>query len=91
MESINTTKSMKKTSIALAGKIEKTKKNMAKMMADAGCPEYKAVKTMIPRIPGSEDDVLFIGLNGVGFYLKRGETVSLPEPLAEILTNTGEL
>lgn len=44
---------------------------------------------MIPRIPGSEDDVVFAGLNGVKFYFMRGESVDMPEPVAEILRNTG--
>ena len=49
------------------------------------------VATMIPRIPGSDDDVMFVGLNGVSFYFMRGESVEIPEELVELLKNTGNL
>lgn len=86
---INTTSSIAKASTVLLGKCEKTKENMKQLMRDAGCENYKTVKTMIPLIPGSGDDVVFVGLNGVGFYFLRGKTVDVPEPLVEILTNCG--
>lgn len=89
MINTNTTKSIRKTSTVLGEKCESTRKNMKKLMATAGAPEYKTVKTMIPRIPGSEDDVVFVGLNGVKFYFLRGESVDMPEPILEILQNTG--
>lgn len=86
---INTTSSIAKASTVQLGKCEKTQKNMKQLMRDAGCETYKTVKTMIPLIPGSGDDVAFVGLNGVGFYFLRGKTVDVPEPLVEILTNCG--
>lgn len=82
---INTTKSIKRTSNVLGDKCQKTKENMKRLMASAGCKEYKTVKTMIPLYPGSDDDVVYVGLNGVGFYFLRGETVDVPEPLLAIL------
>ena len=88
---INTTSSIAKASTVLLGKCEKTKENMKQLMRDAGCETYKTVKTMIPLIPGSGDDVVFVGLNGVGFYFLRGKTVDAPEPLVEILTNCGQV
>ena len=88
---INTTSSITKASTVLLGKCEKTKENMKQLMRDAGCETYKTVKTMIPLIPGSGDDVVFVGLNGVGFYFLRGKTVDVPEPLVEILTNCGQV
>ena len=91
MINTNTTRSIRKTSTVLGEKCESTRKNMKKLMATAGAPEYKTVKTMIPRIPGSEDDVVFVGLNGVKFYFLRGESVDMPEPIAEILRNTGTI
>lgn len=86
---INTTSSINKASTALGAKCEKTKENMKQMMADAGCATYKTVKTLIPLIPGSGDDVVSVGLNGVMFYFMRGKAVDVPEPLLEILTNCG--
>lgn len=86
---INTTKTIGKASTVLGEKCKKTKANMKKLMTNAGAPEYKTVKMMIPRIPGNDDDVVFVGLNGEKFYFMRGETIDMPEPLAEILQNTG--
>ena len=79
----NTTKSIKKTSSVLAPKCKATKENMAALAKKAGIKTPKMVATMIPRIPGSDDDV--------GFYLMRGESVEIPEELVELLKNTGNL
>ena len=50
------------------------------------------VKTRIPLSPVTpNDDVLYLGLNGVSFYFKRGETVELAEPLVELMENCKEL
>lgn len=86
---INTTSTVAKASTVQLGKCEKTKADMKQLMRNAGCETYKNVKTMIPLIPGSGDDVAFVGLNGVGFYFLRGKTVDVPEPLVEIMTNCG--
>ncbi len=85
----NTTASISKASTVLLSKCEKTKADMKQLMAAAGCTSYKTVKTLIPLIPGSGDDVVFVGLNGVGFYFMRGKSVEVPEPLLEIMTNCG--
>lgn len=87
----NTTKSIKKASSVLSPKCEATKKNMAALAKKAGIKTPKMVMTMIPRIPGSDDDVMFVGLNGVGFYFMRGESVEIPEQIVELLKNTGNL
>lgn len=42
---------------------------------------------MIPSIPGSKDDVVFVGLNGVKFYFMRGKSQEIPEPLIQVLSN----
>ena len=85
MAIMNTTKSMKMASSVLKEKCEATKTNMTRRMTAAGCETYKTVKTMIPLIPGSGDDVVFVGLNGSKFYFMRGETVDMPEPLFNVL------
>ena len=59
---------MKKTSAMLSGKCEKTQENLKKLMADAGCADGEVVKVSLPLAPGSRDDVVFAGLNGVSFY-----------------------
>jgi len=89
--STTNTKNFTKASEALEGKIKKTEKEMKKKMADAGVPEYKTVKVLVPRSINQNDDVLTIGLNGEQFYFLRGTSVNMPEPLVEILQNTGNL
>ena len=91
MANINTTATMKKTSAMLSGKCKKTQENLKKLMADAGCADGEVVKVSLPLAPGSRDDVVFAGLNGVSFYFKRGETVELAEPLVELMENCKEL
>jgi len=87
----NTTQTIERASSALFSKCEETKKNMDKLLAQAGCGGCAKEKVMLPLMPGSKDDVLFVGLNGVSFYFMRGQTVEMAAPLAEILRNTGNL
>ena len=51
--------------------------------------ETKKVKIMLPRARVGEDDFKFVGYNGVGYQIKRGEQVEVPEAVAKILA-TGE-
>ena len=87
----NTTKTIERASSALLGKCEATEKNMDKLLAQAGAAGCKKEKVTLPLIPGSKDDVIFVGLNGVSFYFMRGRSVEMPAPIAEILRNTGNL
>lgn len=87
MDKMNTTKTIERTSTVLGGRCEETAKNMKRLMAQAGAGEYKSVRTMIPQIPGSKDDVVFVGLNGVKFYFMRGRSQEIPEPLVQVLSN----
>lgn len=87
----NTSKTMSKASTVLGHRCEYTEKNMKKLMADAGCKTYESTSVRLPLLPGSKDDVLFVGLNGVHFYFLRGKTVSMPNPLVDILEQTGNL
>lgn len=87
MMNTNTTRSIGRASTVLGDKCRETKANMKKLMAGAGCAEYKTVRTMIPRLAAGGDDVVFVGLNGVKMYFLRGESVDMPEPVAAILAN----
>ena len=87
----NTTKTIERASSALRGKCEETQKNMDRLLAQAGCPDAEKVHVTLPLLPGSRDDVVFVGLNGVSFYFMRGRQVEMPAPIAEILRNTGHL
>lgn len=84
-----TTSNMKKASNVLGKRCVETEKNMKAKMRRAGCEEYKTVKIAIGRAYDRNDDVLVLGLNGELFYFLRGETVNMPEPLHEIMMNTG--
>jgi len=88
---MNTTQTIDRASSALAAKCEMTLKNMDKLLAQAGCAGCRKEKVHLPLVPGSKDDVLFVGLNGVDFYFMRGRTVEMGAPLKEILQNTGNL
>lgn len=87
----NTTKTIEKASTVLESKCEETRKNMEKLMHSAGVAEYDTERVMVPAMPGCKDDVVFVGLNGAGFYFKRGERAEMPTPIAEILRNCGEI
>ena len=87
----NTTQTIERTSSALAAKCEMTEKNMDRLLAQAGCAGCRKERVMLPLMPGSKDDVQYIGLNGVDFYFMRGRSVELALPLVEILKNTGNL
>lgn len=89
---MNTTKTIKQASNVLGAKCEATIKDMKALLKKAGVEgEYKTTKVLIPRAVNSGDDVLFVGLNGVRFYFKRNTSVNMPDPLLEILQNTGEI
>ena len=46
-------------------------------------PDY--VNVSLPRATGREEDFVFVGLNGKGYTVRRGLTVRVPRPVAEIL------
>ena len=87
----NTTTTMKKTSVVLAGKCAKTQASLKKLMSDAGCADGEILKVNLPLAPGSRDDVVFAGLNGVSFYFMRGTICEMPAAVLEILKNCGEM
>ena len=86
----NTSKTIGKVSTVLGEKAEETQRNMAKLMSDLKLPkDAKKVKVLIPNIPGSKDDIVFVGVNGVKFYFQRGKTAEVPEPVLEVMQNCG--
>ena len=46
----------------------------------------KKVKIRLPKVAG-EDPVAFVGINGKGYRIKRGQDVEVPEEVAEVLKN----
>lgn len=87
----NTTKTIERTSTALEKKIEATTKNLKNLAARAGCGKDPVVEVEIPVGPAPKDDVLYVGLNAVDFYFKRGAVAKMPLSVAEIAANTGNL
>lgn len=89
---VNTTKTMKQASTALAPFCENTKKNMKKLAAKLyGAETPKMESITLPTWPGIKDDVQLVLVNGVKFYLMRGEKLEVPAAVAEVLRNTGHL
>jgi len=84
-----TTNNVGKASNVLGERCKKTTENMKAKMERAGCKEYKTQRVLLPRARDDSDDVITVGLNGEMFYFLRGQSVNMPEPLCEILTNTG--
>ena len=88
----NTTQSMKQASSVLAPFCENTKKNMKKLAAKLYGQETPKMETIyVPTWPGVKDDVIVAQVNGVKFYLMRGEKLEVPAAVAELLRNTGKL
>ena len=48
-------------------------------------PMQDKVSITLPRATGSEEDTLFVGLNGKGYNIKRGVPVMVPRPVAAII------
>lgn len=53
-------------------------------------PEKKYVRIRLPLTRELKDDV-YVGLNGVGYLIKRGQEVAVPEGVAEILQRSEEM
>lgn len=86
----NTTKTIGKTSTVLMDRCEATKKNMKTLIRKAGVTGTPVMeKVYIPMIPGSKDDVQYVGLNGVDFYFLRGQYHDVPKEVAAILKDCG--
>ncbi|MBP3655551.1 MAG: hypothetical protein J6K32_02530 [Clostridia bacterium] len=86
---LNTSKTLERTSTVLGRRCEETQKNMTRLMAEAGCAGAPMATVMLPQIPGSRDDVIFAGLNGAKFYFLRGQKARMPLPVKQILVAAG--
>lgn len=87
----NTTKTIERSSTVLDKKIEATKTNIKNLARKAGCANDPIIEVEIPAGAAPKDDVLYIGLNAVDFYFKRGTIAEMPLSVAEIAANTGNL
>ena len=47
--------------------------------------EADYVSVTLPRATGKEEDIVFVGLNGKGYTIRRGLTVQVPRLVYEIL------
>ena len=48
----------------------------------------KTVTLRLPRARAGEEDVVFIGVNGKAWRIRRGVTVEVPRSVAEVLRNS---
>ena len=46
------------------------------------------ITVTLPRATGTEEDFVFVGLNGKGYTIRRGVTVRVPRPVYEILAES---
>jgi len=44
------------------------------------------IPVTLPRATGKEEDLVFVGLNGKGYTIRRGVTVRVPRPVYAILS-----
>lgn len=51
-------------------------------------PMQRLVTVHLPRATGNEEESLFVGLNGKGWTIRRGEDVAVPAPVADILAES---
>ena len=49
-------------------------------------PMRELVTVTLPRATGTEENYVFVGLNGKGYTIMRGVPVRVPRPVADILT-----
>lgn len=59
-------------------------------MADENKTKEKMVKVRIPRTKADQEDV-FVSVNNRTWLIKRGETVEVPECVAEVLRHQEEV
>lgn len=48
-------------------------------------PMQDMVNVLLPRATGREENFVFVGLNGKGYKILRGQTVKVPRPVYDIL------
>lgn len=69
---------------------EKMTEKQPKEESTKEAEQPKTVKIRLPLTREEKDDV-FVGLNGRTYLIKRGETVEVPEGVAEILKHREEM
>lgn len=59
-----------------------------KKTADNATKKEKRVTVRLPRLPGQNaNQEEFFSVNGKNYIIKRGETVEIPEEVAEVIRN----
>lgn len=59
-------------------------------MAEKAEKAEKKVKIKLPLTRGEKDDV-YVCVNGISYLIKRGETVEVPDYVAEVLQHKEEM
>ena len=73
------------------GQMRKDAEESAQDDGGGGLRGRRVDEVTLPLTPGSRDDVVFAGLNGVSFYFLRGKECQMPAAVAEILKSCGEM
>ena len=71
--------------ITMADTEKKTEKVEVKKRSD---PFKEMVAIYLPEDPSSDDDTVFVAVNGRTYQIKRGYDVMVPRPVAEVLVNS---
>ena len=61
------------------------KDNMNKDSVNKDSRDPEMLPITLPRATGKEEELVFVGLNGKGYTIRRGLTVQVPRPVYEIL------
>lgn len=48
-------------------------------------PMQQLVEVYLPKATGREENFVFVGLNGKGYQIRRGQSVMVPRPVYDIL------
>lgn len=51
-------------------------------------PFAELMPIRLPKANRGEPDTVYVGVNGRGFYVKKGQTVNVPKPVYEVLVNS---
>lgn len=51
-------------------------------------PFAELMSIRLPKANRGEPDTVYVGVNGRGFYVKKGQTVNVPKPVYEVLVNS---
>lgn len=85
MAKVNTTETLTMNKAMTQEEIDNLTKKTGEILS-----QQKKIKIKLPLI-NPKDDVVEVGINGYVYRIKRGESVEVPESVAEVLEHAGLL